>query len=1022
MSNKEKITRKSGNKPKDTKELLNQLGDEFKPGVTDEFNLEEMPEKSRRRFLALMGASAAFAATACTDYRDKGEIVNYNKKPEEVTMGKANYYASTLDNGLGILIKTREGRPVKIDGNPEHPLNKGKIDARGQASLMDLYDPDRIRFPQMYDDSTLEFDRFFKKKTKWDVIDKKIIEKLENAVAANKEIALFTKNSSSPTFLKLLSDFKAKYPTTNVYSYDVVNGTARDAAWEECYGSKKYPGIDFAKANIILTFESDILGNDGNTVEQTQAVTGRRDHEKLDHFNRVYAVEGGFSLTGANADYRLRLTPEAHLELILALANQLSNGSVPGIGSYRLDNIASKHNLNKETIKHLLEDLKHNKGKAVVSVGTIHSKETHIAANLLNEILGAGDLYLNNHYTTTMFNSSQEEIENLVADMNSGKVELFISIDANPSFDLPSDYGFKEALKKVPEVIAMTQLENETSAHAGFLLPINHTFESWGDVGGRVGVISLRQPVISPIHDTRQKEALLLTWIEGADKYSEDIYHKYLMRRWETEEFPKIAKIGSFEKFWYSALHDGFVSFEPKMGEGEHPQIQFNYDAVSRIKPVSKSGFTVVIANSLIGDGTAANNGWLQEIPHPVSKVVWDNYAAVSPATSKKLNLKDNDLIELDINGRKQTLPVWVQSGTADDLVYTEIGYGREKGGTVGTGVGVNVNSLMSKKGGLSERIFTGVKVSKVEGEYKLVATQEHHQLDEEFVKDFHKIRDIIQEGTVDQYKENPHFLHAHNHEVISITPDIEYPNEKWAMAVDLNKCTGCSLCVAACNVENNVPIVGKEETSKGREMHWMRIDRYYSGTPEEPEASIQPMICQHCDNAPCENVCPVVATTHSPDGLNQMVYNRCVGTRYCANNCPYKVRRFNFFDFREMFEDGYQYSDSLKLINNPEVTVRSRGVMEKCTFCVQRITEARQVATEKGEQFKGAGITTACQDACPADAIVFGNVNDPESKISKLAKHDLGYHVMEMLNVRPNVTYLAKLRNKHTNGGHGEH
>lgn len=1022
MSNKENFKYKFSNKPKDTKELLNQIGDEFKPGVTDEFKLDDMPEKSRRRFLALMGASAAFAATACTDYRDKGEIVNYNKKPEEVTMGKANYYASTLDNGLGILIKTREGRPVKIDGNPEHPINKGKIDARGQASLMDLYDPDRIRFPQMYDESTLEFDRFFKKKTKWDVIDKKIIEKLENAVAKNKEIALFTKNSSSPTFLKLLSDFKAKYPTTKVYSHDIINDTARDAAWKECYGSKKYPGIDFSKANIIVTFESDILGNDGNTVDQTQAISSRRNHEKLNEFNRMYAIEGGFSLTGANADYRLRLTPEAHLELILALANQISNGSVPGISAYKVDNIASKYNLNKETLKHLVEDLQKNKGKAVVSVGTIHSKETHIAANLLNEILGAGELYLSKHNTSTMANSSNKEIESLVASMNAGNVEVFISVEANPSFDLPADYGFKDALKKVPEVIAMTQLENETTAHAGFLLPINHASESWGDFGGRVGVLSLRQPVISPIHDTRQKEALLLTWIQGADKYSEDNYHKYLMKRWQDEEYPKIAKIGSFDKFWYSALHDGFVTYNPQMGEGEHPQIQFNYDAVRKLKPISKSGFTVVLANSLIGDGSAANNGWLQEIPHPVSKVVWDNYAAVSPGTAKKLNLKDNDLIDIDVNGRKQTLPVWVQSGTADDLVYTEIGYGREKAGTIGSAVGFNVNQLMSKKSGLSDRIFTGAKVTKAEGEYKLVATQEHHALDEEFVKDFHKIRDIIQEGTVEQYKENPHFLHAHKHEVISITPDINYPDEKWAMAMDLNRCTGCSLCVAACNVENNVPIVGKEETSKGREMHWMRIDRYYSGTPDEPEASIQPMICQHCDNAPCENVCPVVATTHSPDGLNQMVYNRCVGTRYCANNCPYKVRRFNFFDFREMFEEGYQYADSLKLMNNPEVTVRSRGVMEKCTFCVQRISEARQVAAENGEEFKGVGITTACQDACPADAIVFGNVNDPESKISKLAKHDLGYHVMEMLNVRPNVTYLAKLRNKHTNGGHGEH
>ncbi len=412
-----------------------------------------------------------------------------------------------------------------------------------------------------------------------------------------------------------------------------------------------------------------------------------------------------------------------------------------------------------------------------------------------------------------------------------------------------------------------------------------------------------------------------------------------------------------------------------------------------------------------IGDGKFAGNGWLQETPHPVTKVTWDNFASLSPATAKLLSVDMNDLVEVTSGDTKLKLPVIVQPGMADKLVAVELGYGREVISDAGKNIGTNANILLNGKG----YIINSVSVNKSDGNYNLASTQEHHSLDEDFVKDFHRKRKIIQEGTIEEYKKDKNFLAKYKYENFNITQGPEYNDLKWGMAIDLNKCISCGICVTACNVENNIPVVGKDQVLKGREMQWMRLDRYYSGTPDEPIVSNQPMLCQHCDNAPCENVCPVNATNHSTDGLNQMAYNRCVGTRYCANNCPYKVRRFNFFNFRDHFADAYYQNDLSSLAHNPEVTVRSRGVMEKCTFCIQRIMEVREDAIREKKPLKGDMVTTACQQACPTDAIVFGDSNDKESKIHKYRNHELGYHVLEVLNVRPNVTYIAKLRNTHS-------
>jgi molybdopterin-containing oxidoreductase family iron-sulfur binding subunit len=489
--------------------------------------------------------------------------------------------------------------------------------------------------------------------------------------------------------------------------------------------------------------------------------------------------------------------------------------------------------------------------------------------------------------------------------------------------------------------------------------------------------------------------------------YNHDVYHKYLMNRWETDVYPMINPVSDFRKFWYSCLHDGVIEYTYK-----NPVLPVFALAGLPSLNTTKNGFTVILnKNYTVGDGRYSNNGWLLELPHPVSKVAWDNYAAIAPKTAKELNVKNNDLIEIKVHGKTLKLPVVEQPGMAEKVIVTELGYGRTNAGEVGNNVGFNANILISVNG-FSNWILTGAEVKKTNEIYEVYSTQEHHPLDEDFVKDLHFKRDIIKESTVEEYKKNKHVLKHEGHEIVNIQPEREYKGRKWAMAIDLNKCISCNNCVSSCNVENNIPVVGKDQVANGREMHWIRLDRYYSGTPEEPKVSLQPMLCQHCDHAPCENVCPVVATTHSEDGLNQMTYNRCVGTRYCANNCPYKVRRFNFFNFRDRLADGHYQKDSVALAHNPEVTVRSRGVMEKCTFCVQRIMESRQEAIKEGREVKGSEVKTACQEACPADAIIFGNMNDKESDIAKARKHDLGFHVLEALNVKPNVTYLAKLRN----------
>jgi molybdopterin-containing oxidoreductase family iron-sulfur binding subunit len=1050
---------------------------EFQQGVTDDFDINQLPDKSRRKFLAVLGASAAFAATACSDYHDKGEIITYNKKPASVTNGQANYYATTLNNGLGVLVKSREGRPIKIDGNPEHLINQGKIDAASQASILDLYDPGRLRTPLRKSDSKLMLFREDMPAAQWDVIDKEMVDILKKASVAGKEIAIITSKIISPTQNKLFDDFVAKYPTTKVYSYQLINDSEKRKAWSDCYGTNQMPVTKYDAADVILALECDFIGTEGNNTENIRKYTSRRNVDDAKNFNKLYAVEADYSLTGACADVRLRLSPENQYAFVLALINELvhkhgKNSSIipsnilSDLSQFSLSKIVDENKLNKKYVDELVKDLAEKSAKVLVTAGSQLPYQVHVAVNVLNEVLGSVQNVYDFKANDVIFRplSSKGEIKDLVGKMNAGQVGVLINFDVNPVYHFPKNLGYENALSKVPTIVSLVESLNETCKNNSYILSINNALESWGDFKLRTGMLSTQQPLISPIHDTRQKEAILLNWLsEDVTKYNVDIYQKYLMDNWQKNLFPTLGLGLDFNSFWYSVLHDGFVSFN----EAPAQYSPYNYSAFNSLLSnnaafnKAKSGFTVILKpGQFLNDGKQANNGWILELPHPITKIVWDNCAAMSPETAKELKVQYgedaknliSDFIEVKIGDRKLKLPIVVLPGMADKVISVQLGYGRTNAGEVGNGVGFNAGLLMSFEGDVSDWIYTGAIVTKANETYTLVSTQEHHSLDDAFVKDVHKKRHIIQEYQVphymefekkyeeakkkleEEYKDKPdefkkalkseklHLLGHHEYLTHSVYPPFEYTGVKWAMAIDMNKCIACNVCVTACNAENNVPIVGKDECSKGREMHWMRIDTYFSGTPEEPETSMQPMLCQHCDQAPCENVCPVVATSHSTDGLNQMVYNRCVGTRYCSNNCPYKVRRYNFFDFRNDFADGYYRKDTLELLHNPEVTVRSRGVMEKCSFCVQRIQEGRQNALKEGRTIVGTDVKTACQEACPSAAITFGDMNDAKSELSRLREHKIGYQVLETINIRPNVTYIARLRNNNSEGEQGEH
>ncbi|MEP7146591.1 MAG: TAT-variant-translocated molybdopterin oxidoreductase, partial [bacterium] len=771
-------------------DFLKEKKNEFSPEAASPPDADSFSKFSRRKFLALLSASAAVAASGCSNFREKGELVPYNKKPEEVTIGNPTYYSSTCtgcSSVCGIIIKTIEGRPIKVDGNPDHPVSKGKICAIGQASVMNLYDPERLKNP------IERSDRKNSKDINWADADDKIIGQLKNAASSGKEIAIVTNTINSPSQKKLLDEFKAAYPTSKIYSYELFDESPRVNAWEKCYGSKLLPIIQWDKAKVILALESDFLGSEGNKVETSRLYSENRDAFNGKEFNRLYSVEGNASVTGMNADYRMILRTDAIEEFVMCLLNEfLSKEKISGFASdsavssklsdHKLEEFAAKYHLSKEVIDHLVSDLKGNQGSSYISAGSVLPESTHIAVNLLNEALGNTKLY-----TTDVTNvvlvplSTKAELENLINNFKSGKTGAVIHFDSNPVFILPGDYGYADSLKNVPLVITMAEGENESADLSNYVLPINSMFESWGDFQTRSNFYSLQQPVIAPLYNTRQKEEILLTWIKGnKDAYNNQMYRQYVMDNWKATIADTGISDSVFMKEWYAGLNDGVVSSLQNKSAGDNTtnksatNIQNSSDtsakntaaittttsfasfkkdsfSLNNSKMMAAGDYVLLLTkNGTLGDGRFANNGWLQELPKPVSRVAWDNYAAISVQTSKALGLKQNDKINITTAGGKLEIPVYVQPGIAEGVIAIELGYGRSVCGIVGKDVGFNANKLMTKNesASLSPWMLSDVKLDKAGGTYEIVTTQDHYAFDEPLYKDIQYRREIIQEGT----------------------------------------------------------------------------------------------------------------------------------------------------------------------------------------------------------------------------------------------------------------------------------
>lgn len=968
---------------------------------------------ARREFLKLMGASLAMATAGCIR-RPVQKIVPYNKQPEEVTLGQANYYSSAYFDGsdpIGMLVKTREGRPIKIEPIENNPFSISGLNIRSQASLMALYDPERLQGPKR--------SLFNEKKTnaqvidvKWEDLDKKVVEQLKKG-----DVALLTGSIASLATRALVSDFAQAFKAKHFVWEPLANEEVREGQ-KASYGDDVVPTFHFDKAKMIVSVDADFLGTwIAPTAFTNQFVAGRKD---IKNMSRMVSFDSNYSLTGANADIRFRIKPSQQLAVVMGLLHEIivkqgrssyaGNASVKEVLAPYAD-VAAKFAMDPALFAKVAVDLWENRGQSLVVAGGLQTltqtaHELQVAVNFLNSVLDNDGKTVDAKGALPM-HGSYKELTQLIQSMAAGKIQTLIIHGVNPAYSLPEEMGFKEAVKKVKMVIYTGDRVDETGTHADFIVPDNHALESWNDIELSSGVVAICQPAIRPMYDTRSFQLSLMNWAymagQGPARLRDyETFYDYLRVFWRSEVHPKFGKGQDFESFWQQTLQKGYAGNASKGSSAR----SFRLGAFTSIKPApAQEGYELVLyPTAQLGDGKLANVAWLHELPDPVTKIVWDNYAMVSLATAEKHQIRASSVIELKVGNKTMELPVHIQPGLHDDVVALQVGFGREKAGKVGNGVGKNAFALATVAD--SGVQFSGQVVSftKLKKKYELACTQGHHSMEG---------RNIVVESTLKDYnKGNNGVTRAH---VWSIWSGHEYSGHKWGMAVDLHSCTGCSSCVVACQSENNIPVVGKKYALMGREMHWLRIDRYYTGDPANAEAVFQPMLCQHCDNAPCETVCPVLATVHSDEGLNEMVYNRCVGTRYCANNCPYKVRRFNWFNFAKLIEKP------MHMALNPSVGVRTRGVMEKCTFCVQRIQEAKTTARNENRAMKDGDVKTACQTACPAGGIVFGDLNDPNSKVAQIFKtEERGYALLEEWHAKPSIRYLSKVRNndKESTGG----
>ena len=942
--------------------------EEFQPGALDPAD-PPATGISRRNFLGLVGASAAVAATIACDTSGKSSVVPYTRRPKEVVPGVANFYASTFPEGVhsyAVLVKTREGRPIHISGNDEHPGLKGKTSPRALADILRLYDPERLRGPRLQG-----------RPIAWLEVEQRLA-----ALAANQDgkgLLLLSGATTSPTRKALLAELKQALPAFEHLAWEPAQGEGVQAGAVAAFGWPLDLRPRLAKAKVILALGADFLN--GDDPEAIAAFTAqRRPAEPVKTMNRLWVFEGPLSLTGTNADQRFPLRPSRLAALGFALAQELG---LPLPAGAQLPRVPFPEGIPAEALKQLVDDLRAAGPEAVVLCGAAMPAEAHVAAHLLNTMLGS--MCLEARPVEPL--ATLRDLETARKNMAAGKYGAVILWGVNPAQVFPEPKAWNVAFSNVPTRIWIGLLEDESSAGCTLLLPEPHWLEAWGDHEDGA-LLTLQQPTVGALYDTRQGEDVLLVILKAAHATAAEDYHAYLRDRWRRSVHQGPVP---FERFWEAALHDGLVKTVAKV-----PEAAFQGSSVAgmaqRAMKAQEPFELILRPGTQVLDGRYGNNGWLQELPDPITKATWGNPLSLSVADAAALGLKDSDLADLELGGRRLTLPVVLQPGQAKGVLALALGYGRTVGG-VAKGIGVNAFPLLDAASPCPN-LRGGVKLSRNGGRRAIPFTQNHHRMDG---------RDLVHSFSLLEFakvKQKP------EPDLATLYPAQQFPEHKWGMAIDLSACIGCSACVLACQSENNIATVGPEQVSKGREMHWLRIDRYYEGSEENPRVVHQPMLCQQCDHAPCENVCPVNATNHSPDGLNQMAYNRCVGTRYCANNCPYKVRRFNFLEFTA------QKTEPESLVYNPEVTVRPRGVMEKCTFCVQRIQDARIRAKGENRPVLDGEISPACAAACPSQAIAFGDLKDPKSLVAQLARSKRGYKVLEEVGARPAITYLADLKN----------
>ncbi len=977
---------------------------ELPPGAALPPAQEPADGVSRRRFMTLLSATAAFGAAGCSAPHDRGKLVPYTKKPPEVLPGVADYYASAYQEGTTIypvLVKAREGRPIHLTGNDEHPDSQGKTTLRAQAEVLGLYDPDRLR------ESTEHG-----KPVKLDAAVTRIVAALQDGQARGARALLATGAVLSPTRRALIEELRAQVPGLVHVAIEPAADHAARLADAACYGSTAAAVPRLDRAKVVLAVEADFMSTMPDSARMIREYsTGRRVRSRSDGMNRLYALEGRMSLTGSNADHRLRLRPSRTAGFLLALARELGethhlslpHGCTPDqLAPFRLAALVEKEQLDSAVVDALVHDLATHRGESLVLAGPALPLAAQVAARLVNYMLDADGATLDTAGAPAVPLATPEELAPLLDDIKQGRYATVVFWDCDPVGTLPDGAAWKSALEQVALRIYMGTLASQTSQGCSLLLATSHWLEGWGDFDSPGGVITLQQPLIEPLYSTPQGEEILIACVNALGAQRPAQYYDYLRERWQKSLMPEGSPL-SFEQFWNSAVHDGFLQ-----GAAAPMGRSFNGAAVvsaaGEAQAAAEGMELVLLPDACLWDGRHANNPWLQELPDPVSKQTWGNAAALSPADAERLGVADGDVLEIAAGESKLAAPALVQPGQAPGVVSIALGYGCGVA-SVAAGIGVNAFPMVAAHSA-SPYLRTGVSVVRADGHVRIVRTQEHWALEG-------RDADIVHRSTLAEYAQGHEQAEHESHP--TLYPERQGAEEKWGMAIDLTSCVGCSGCMIACQSENNIPTVGPEQVARSREMHWIRIDRYYSGEPATPEVVHEPMLCQQCDDAPCENVCPVAATTHSPDGLNQMVYNRCVGTRYCSNNCPYKVRRFNFFDYHLEREKEPQ-----EMVFNPEVSVRPRGVMEKCTFCVQRIQDARMRAKAENRKLGDGEITPACAAACPAQAIVFGNLKDPESEVSRLSRSDRGFKVLEVLGVRPAISYLAHLTNPAKKGdGH---